>query len=173
MGIEEDWSGNALFMQVPIVGSQAFMKEWAADKMKDIKKVLEGLRGLSSNHVALYLLKGAGNACRVLYYVRCCPTDMVGCFIDQFDAEFRQTFYDIVGFGVSESQWDQAALGVKRGGMGMTRGNDVADAAYLAPRASTHEDCIKMDAHHGWDNGQDRGGGQSMQKSTTSFFVYR
>ena len=54
------------FMQVPTVGSQAFMKEWAADKMKDIKKVLEGLRGLSSNHVALYLLKGARNACRVL-----------------------------------------------------------------------------------------------------------
>jgi hypothetical protein len=158
MGIEVDWSGNVLFMQVPIVGSQAFMEEWATDKMKDIKKVLEGLRGLSSKHVALYLLKGAGNACRVLYYVRCCPIDMVGYFINQFDAEFRQTFEDIVGFRVSESQWDQAALGVKLGGMGMTRGNDVADAAYLASRAATHEDCIKMDAHHVWDNGQDRGG---------------
>jgi hypothetical protein len=121
-------------------------------------KVMEGLRGLSSKHVALYLLKGAGNACRVLYYVRCCPTDMVGHFINQFDAELRQTFEDIVGFRVNESQWDQAALGVKVGGMGITRGNDIADAAYLASRAATHEDCIRMDAQHVWDNGQAREG---------------
>ena len=146
LGIEVDWSGNVLFMQVPIVGSLAFMEEWAAGKMKDISKVMEGLRGLSSKHVALYLLKGAGNACRVLYYVRCCPTDMVGHFINQFDAELRQTFEDIVGFRVNESQWDQAALGVKVGGMGITRGNDIADAAYLASRAATHEDCIRMHA---------------------------
>ena len=26
----------------------------------------------------------------------------------------------------------------------MTRGCDIADAAYLASRAATHEDCIKM-----------------------------
>ena len=57
-------------MQVPIVGSPAFMKEWAVDKMKDIKKVMEGLRGLSSKHVSLYLLKKAGNACSLLCYVR-------------------------------------------------------------------------------------------------------
>ena len=58
-------------MHLPSVGTLDFMKEWVAEKMKDITKVLEGLRGLSSKHVALYLLKGAGNACRVLYYVRC------------------------------------------------------------------------------------------------------
>ena len=41
---------------------------------------------------------------------------MVGYFINQFDAELRQTFEDIVGFRVNDSQWDQAALGVKLGG---------------------------------------------------------
>ena len=130
LGIEIDWSGNVLFMQVPIVGSLAFMKEWAAGKMKDITKVLEGLRGLSSRHVALYLLKGAGNACRILYYIRCCPTDMVGYLVDQFDEGLRQAFEDIVGFRVNDSRWDQAALGVKVAGMGITWGNDIADAAY-------------------------------------------
>ena len=81
---------------------------------------------------------------------------MVGYFINQFDAEFRQTFEDIVGFRVNESQWDQAALGVKVGGMGITRGNDIADAAYLASRVATHEDCGRMDAQHVWDSGGSR-----------------
>ena len=156
LGIEIDWSGNVLFMQVPIVGTLVFMKEWAAEMMKDITKVLEGLRGLSSKHVALYLLKRAGNACRVLYYVRCCPTDMVGYLVDQFDLDLKQTFEDIVGFRVNDSQWDQAALGVKMGCMGITRGSDIADAAYLASWAATYEDCISMDEKHVWDNGQAR-----------------
>ena len=43
------------------------MKEWAEEKMGGMKKALEGLRGLSSKHVAMYLLKGAGNACKVIY----------------------------------------------------------------------------------------------------------
>ena len=37
--------------------------------------------------------------------------------------------------------------------MGITRGNDIADTAYLASRAATHEDCGRMDAQHVWDNG--------------------
>ena len=51
------------------MGSMAFMKEWAEGKTKDICKVREGLRGLSSKHVALYLLEGAGKGfiiCKML-----------------------------------------------------------------------------------------------------------
>ena len=73
---------------------------------------------------------------------------MVGYLVDQFDMELKQTFEDIVGFGVNDSQWDQAALGIKMGGMGITRGSDIADAAYLASRAATYEDCISMDEKH-------------------------
>ena len=52
LGIIIDWLGNVLFMQVPIVGSGAFTREWATEKMKDTAKVVEGLRWLSSKHVA-------------------------------------------------------------------------------------------------------------------------
>eukprot|EP00973_Karenia_brevis_P037079 5112184-Karenia_brevis.AAC.1 len=65
LGISVDYSGNVKFMQVPVVGDEGFIKEWVGTKMGIIKKVFEGLRGLSSKHVALYLLKGAGDACRV------------------------------------------------------------------------------------------------------------
>ena len=54
---------------------------------------------------------------------------MVGYLVDQLDEEPRQAVEDIMGFRVNVSQWDQAALGVKMGGMGITLGHDIADAA--------------------------------------------
>eukprot|EP00973_Karenia_brevis_P032808 4528898-Karenia_brevis.AAC.1 len=59
LGIKVDYSGNLKFMQIPIVGDDGFIAEWVETKMGIIRRVLEGLRGLSSRHVALYLLKGA------------------------------------------------------------------------------------------------------------------
>ena len=99
---------------------------------------------MSSKHVALYLLKGAGNACRVVYYVRAAPLDLVGPFIELFDEELRRTFDE------DEKQWEQSSLGVRLGGMGKIRGRDIADAAYIASRAATYEDCKKLDAGHVW-----------------------
>eukprot|EP00973_Karenia_brevis_P034198 4716632-Karenia_brevis.AAC.1 len=63
-GIKVDYSGNVKFMQLPVVGDEEFIAEWVRNKMGNIKKVLEGIRGLPSKHVALYLLKNAGDACR-------------------------------------------------------------------------------------------------------------
>ena len=78
LGIEIDWSGNVLFMQVPTAGTVAFVKEWAAEKMKNISKVLVGLRELSSNRVALYLLKVL--EMRVKFDIMQCPTDILPCY---------------------------------------------------------------------------------------------
>ena len=47
-------------MQVPIVGTDESINEWVRSKVGIIRKVLDGLRGLSSRHIALCLLKGAG-----------------------------------------------------------------------------------------------------------------
>ena len=47
LGININRSGNVMFMKVPIVGSAAFVKEWGDAKMEYIKRVFDGLRGLS------------------------------------------------------------------------------------------------------------------------------
>ena len=117
------------------MGDAAFIAEWVDAKMGIIRKVLEGLKGLSSRHVAFYLLKGAGDACRVVYYLRTTPLDMIKPFVDQFDLELRAAFEEIVGFCVSNKQWDQATLPVKSSGMGLCSASEIADAAYIASRA--------------------------------------
>eukprot|EP00973_Karenia_brevis_P058945 8206676-Karenia_brevis.AAC.1 len=139
MGVKVDYSGNVKFMQVPIVGDEAFVGEWIESKMGIIRRVLEGLKGLSSKHVALYLLKGAGDGCRIVYYLRTTPRDLLGRFVDEFDLGLRQAFEDIVGLVLSDEQWEQATLGVKQSGIGLCAASNIADAAYLASRAQTYE----------------------------------
>ena len=73
LGIQVDYSQNVKFMQVPVVGSGEFVREWVEYKMGIIKRVFAGLRGLSKRQVALYLLRRAGHGCRVLYYLRATP----------------------------------------------------------------------------------------------------
>eukprot|EP00973_Karenia_brevis_P021528 2959192-Karenia_brevis.AAC.1 len=158
MGITVDYSGNVKFMQVPVVGNREFIAEWVKSKMGIIRRVLEGLRGLSSRHVALYLLKGAGDACRVVYYLRTTPAEMIRPFVGEFDAELRRTFEEVVGLTLSEDQWLQCTLGIKNGGMGVCCASRIADAAYLASRAQAHEDSRALDESHVWDDGSIRSG---------------
>ena len=85
---------------------------------------------------------------RVVYYLRTTPVDMLRPFIDEFDDELRAAFEQVVGFSMSETQWDQASLGVKQCGIGLCRASDIADAAYSASRAEAFEDYKSLDRLH-------------------------
>ena len=87
--------------------------------MSTIRKVLHGIKGLPSMHVALYLLKGAGDGCRIVHYLRTVPLDMFRNFVEDFDAELKQTFEEVVGLVLSNEQWEQATLSVRNGGIGL------------------------------------------------------
>ena len=157
LGITIDYTGNVKFMQVAIAGSAAFIREWINQKMGIIRKILEGIRGLSKRQVALYLLRKAGHGCRVIYYLRTIPREMIEEFINEFDEELRVTFQAGVGLVLDETQWEQASYKTKQSGVGLCRATDVADAAYLASRGSTFEDCQALDRRHVWDDGAPRG----------------
>jgi len=156
LGIPVDYSGNVKFMQVPIVGSAAFFREWATYKLGIIKGILEGISGLSQRQVALYLLRKTGHGCRVLYYLRSTPRDLIEEFVKDFDASLRSTFENVVGLATSDAQWEQAGLRVKESGLGLSRAGDLADVAYLCSRDVTFEDCQALDCNHVWDDGVDR-----------------
>ena len=157
LGITIDYSCNVKFMQVPIAGSAEFVREWVASKMGIIKKILQGVSGLSHRQVALYLLRKAGHGCRVLYYLRTCPRDLIAEFVDEFDDNLRSTFESVVSLATSEGQWEQAGFKVKQSGLGLTRAGDIADVAYLASRDATFDGCVALDRGHVWDDGTARG----------------
>ena len=154
--ITVDYSGNAKSMQVPIVGSAGFFAEWVEHKMGVIRKVLEGVRGLSKRQVALYLLRKAGHGCRVVYHLRTTPQESIDECVRQFDGELKQTLELVMGMVVSDDQWEQASFPVKESGLGIIRASDIADAAYMASRAGGFDDCVALDARHVWDDGAPR-----------------
>ena len=81
---------------------------------------------------------------------------VVDLFVKRFDGELRRTFESDVGFVLSDSQWEQAALPVKGSGLGLRRAADLADAAYISSRCDTFDDCLSIDGKHVWDNGSVR-----------------
>ena len=88
-----------------------------------VRKILEGVRGLSKRQVALYLLRKAGHGCRVVYYLRTTPRDLIQEFVQEFDVELRETFQVVLGVSITDLQWDQASFGVKGVGAGSVSGS--------------------------------------------------
>ena len=156
LGIPIDYSCNVSFMQVPVVGSAEFVSEWVARKLGIVKKIMEGARGLSKRQVALYLLRKAGHGCRVVYYLRTTPRDLIEEFVQGFDAELKDTFQVVMGLNITDEQWEQASYSVKNSGLGLTRAADIADAAYLVSRYDAWDDCVALDRRHVWDDGPAR-----------------
>ena len=153
LGIKVDLSGNVVFMKVPIAGSAAFCKEWGRLKMVEIRKVFDGLRGLPSRHVSMFLLRVAGNVCKVVYILRVVPRDMIEDFIIDFDSALKETFEEIVGLRLDALQWAQSCFRISEGGMGMRMAGQSADPAYISSRARSLEYCQGLDPAHVWDPG--------------------
>jgi hypothetical protein len=157
-------------MQVPIAGSAAFIKEWVEYKMGIIRNILGGIQGLSQRQVALYLLRKAGHGCRVVYYLRTTPRELMEEFVDKFDGPLRRTFEVVGGLATSNEQWEQAGLRVKQGGLGLSRAADIADVAYLCSRDGAFDDCVALDDNHVWDDGAVRPDAPNMSSIQCSDF---
>eukprot|EP00973_Karenia_brevis_P088638 12290314-Karenia_brevis.AAC.1 len=64
-------------------------------------------------------MKGAGDACRIVYYPRTTPVDMIKPFVEEFDCELRRTVEEMLGLVLSDEQWLQCTLGIKKSGVGI------------------------------------------------------
>jgi len=149
MGISIDRSMNISFMKAPVCGSQDFLQQFSKDKMVAIKKVFEGIKGIRGRHVGLYLLRTCANVCRVVYYCRAVPREMLAELLDDFDHELREAVEEFVGLTLlKENQWAQATLLTKGGGLVIKEARGVADAAYAASRGMTAEASKNMDPRH-------------------------
>ena len=109
--------------------------------------------------MALYLLRRTWHGCRIVYYLRTTPKEMIQDFSVEFDGELRKTFESIAGLVLDDHQWDQASLRVKQSGLGLSRASDLADIAYLASRDGSFDDCVALDGNHVWDDGAPRQSG--------------
>ena len=116
LGIKVDRSRDITFMKAPISGSEGWLREFAEEKMVEIRKVMEGIRKLRRKHVGLYLLRNAANVRKIMYLVRATPRDMLEHLLREFDAELRGAFEEVVGLALTDEQWGQPTLPISKGG---------------------------------------------------------
>ena len=91
---------------------------------------------LVSSQDALSLLRASFSAPKVQHLLRCSPsTDLR--WLDKFDDLLKSSVSSITNNALSETQWLQATLPIKDGGLGIRRVASLALPAFLASAAST------------------------------------
>ena len=106
-------------------------------KVGQLRKALERLSIIHS-HDALVLLKNSLSMPKLLYFFRTsdCSDNPL---LTTFDSTLKQGLSSILNVDLNESQWLQATLPVRRGGLGIRSARMLAPSAFLASAASTRD----------------------------------
>ena len=110
---------KALGVPVCHPGGDGFAGRVWAERVDGVERLLGLVRLLPQAHVQYTLLRVCLDACRVNDLLRGCA---LGQAVDEFarlSASLRKVLGDIVGVALMESQWGQATLPIRCGGLGL------------------------------------------------------
>ncbi|KAI5640346.1 hypothetical protein NE865_07271 [Phthorimaea operculella] len=91
----------------------------------------ERLRSLSA-HVAMTLLRSCFAVPKINYFLRTVPTWLCPVEVQGFDGALKDAVEQILNVSLSVTQWEQAALPIRHGGLGIRRAVDVGLPAFIA-----------------------------------------
>ena len=101
----------------------------AVDKMKVMCGVLTKL---PSSHVQYCLLRYCLDGCRLNFLTRCSAVHHTGPEVNRADGILRETLGDVLGTPLDDSQWLQARLPQRLGGLGIRSPVDMVAAGRMA-----------------------------------------
>jgi len=125
---------DATLLGAPLFAGKVLDDFWSA-RCSDLAKAAERLRLVGAQD-ALILLRASFSAPRVQHLLRCSPSvDASGP--KMFDDLLRSALSRITNNSLSDSQWLQASLPIRFGGLGIRRVTTLALPAFLASAAGT------------------------------------
>jgi len=101
----------------------------------DLSQAIDRLKNINS-HDALVLLRACFSAPKIQFLLRCAPCNNHP-LLEKFDSLLKSALSLITNSCVSETQWLQASLPIKDGGLGIRRVVSLALPSFLASAAST------------------------------------
>ena len=125
---------NSTLLGAPLVAGPA-MDTCLNKHCSDLETAISRLE-LISAHDALVLLRASFSAPSVLHTLRSSPCSGHQA-LDKFDSLLRTALSRICNVSLSDSQWIQASLPVRSGGLGLRRVASLASSAFLASAVST------------------------------------
>ena len=127
------------------IGDDEFIHAHTAERAAKAGDLLDALGELEDPQVGLRLLRASAGFARMLHSMRCNPPTPQMAGLQMFDGMVRRSFGDFTGLHPTSSQWQQAALGLAHGGLGLRSTADHAPAAFLASWASTLPSAGELD----------------------------
>ena len=118
-------------LNVPI-GGPRYCADALKNKVDSIRKLFSKVATLNSKHTAMTLLRNCVSASRITYWMRTVPPSYIREELRVLDDLIRSTLDDTLGFGHSDTQWQQARLAVRSGGHGLRSCTDHSPGAYVA-----------------------------------------
>ncbi len=133
-GFQQLTPDTATLLGAPLTLGPA-MDERISTCCADLSRAVERLK-LVSSHDALLLLKNSFNASRLQHVLRSANCDGHSQ-LTEFDGLLRSALCSICNISLTDEQWIQAILPVRKGGLGVRRVSSLASSAFLASAAGT------------------------------------
>jgi len=115
----------------PVFGSAEFFESFPGKRVDKVLASQAHLADLDDPQVELHLLRSCLGLCKVVSLLRTTPPGSIDHQLQRFDDGLRSSFSKIMRTSVSEKAWQQAALPVRVGGLGLRSAVRSHAAAFL------------------------------------------
>ena len=112
--------------------ADAFAKKVWRERVDKASRAMKVLGTFPESHVQYTLLRQCLSACKVNDLLRACPIDEAREECGEMSWQMRRTMGTIAGAPLSESQWEQATLAIRCGGLGINDPVEQRPAARLS-----------------------------------------
>ena len=121
-----------------------YYQRFGEERAKKAAVTVREIAALPDRHVALHLLRQAGDFCRVTYLARTTPSEAVSRGLELYDREVRAALERLATNRLEDHAWEQAQQPGRNVGLGLRGSVASADAAYVASRKATHKLCVAL-----------------------------
>ena len=129
------------------VGDDAFIAAHAHNRAAAALPLLEAIGGLDDAQVGLRLLRSCAGHCRMVHSMRCAPPVPQFAGFQAFDQSVRACFSSLTGLHPTDGQWQQAARGFDKAGLGLRTTQRDGAAAFLASLGKSRDLCSQLDSN--------------------------
>ena len=132
--IPRNLDGSFKLLGAPI-GSKEYCQQLTQQRANKVQECLDALGELPDPQVALALLRSCASFGKMVFSARTTPYDVHQEQLLCFDNAVRRCFEQFTGLHPDDSQWLQATLSTRLGGLGLHSLRKHSPAAYLSSRS--------------------------------------
>jgi len=125
---------DTVLLGAPVLQGQSLDKHWS-NRCNDLSRAVDRLTKVASRD-ALILLQASFSTPRVQHLLQCSPSADHAA-LATFDDTLRSAVCTFTNFELTDTQWLQATLPIRDGGLGVRRVSSMALSAFVASAVST------------------------------------